>query len=170
MKNIIRIIGALFFVLILFSCGNEADPVLEIYVSAKKSELYQSVAMNHGYIKVLSGENAGGTISNYFGADVYLDLTSDVDPILVGNVTYREGIYIGLNADLGNISAISIDGDTINANTLITAGNVIYGEKFELLLNEKYRIDFIYDIDQSILIQETQNTFDTVVEVNITQL
>jgi len=51
MKDSIKIFFALFITFAFFSCTKDADPVLELYVSAKKSELYQSVSLNHGYIR-----------------------------------------------------------------------------------------------------------------------
>ena len=170
MKNSIKIFGSLFLVFILFSCGKEADPTLEIYVSAKKSDLYQSVSMDHGYIRMFDGEFGISNIQQYSGLEVEMDLTTDDNTVLAGNESHWAGIYSGLSADLGNIQAITIDGDTIKAFTLITASNDKFGGEFELLDNESYRIEFIYDIDKSIKIQETENTFDTVVEVKITQL
>ena len=170
MKNLINIFGSLFLVFILFSCGKDADPALEIYVSAKKSDLYQSITMGHGYIRLFDGENGISSIQQYDGLDVQIDLTKEDNPILAGDVSHWAGIYNGLNAYLYNIEAVTLEGNTIKAFTLKNASQQKYGGEFELIDNVRYRIDFIYDIDKSIIIQESENAFDTVVEVKITQL
>ena len=170
MKNLIKIFGSLFLVCILFSCGKDADPALEIYVSAKKSDLYQSITMGHGDISLFDGENGISNIQQYEGLDIQLDLTKEDNSILAGDESHWAGMYTGLNAYLYNIEAVKLNGDTIKAFTLITASTQKYGGEFELLDNVRYRIDFIYDIDKSIVIQEFENTFETVVEVKVSEL
>jgi len=102
--------------------------------------------------------------------DLNLDLTTEDNLILIGNESHWEDTYVGINAYLGNIKAVTLDGDTIKANTLITAAQQKYGGDFELLSNRQYRIEFIYDIDASIKTGDEETIFDPVVEIKIEEL
>ena len=170
MKYFIKIFGSLLLVFILFSCGKDADPILEIYISAKKSDLYQNITMEHGKIEMITGESGGPYIDNYNGLDVNLDLTSDNNIILAGEVRFSAGIYSGLHAHLQKIEVFRIEGSKLQHLFYITDSNKKFGGEFELVNNTRYRIDFIYDVDKSITLLDPEYDFDTVVEIKITQL
>ena len=170
MKNSIKILTALLIVFSFFSCSKDADPVLEIYVSAKQSDLFHSVSLNHGYIRIWDSHNGGGNIQQYNGAAIAMDLTKEVEPILIGDESHWAGNFVGLNADLGNIMLEGVEGNTIKATTRPTYVNEHFGGDFELEVNKRYRIDFIYDIDASIIVEDGAFIFDTVVEVIVEEI
>ncbi|MDF1697682.1 MAG: hypothetical protein P1U56_17685 [Saprospiraceae bacterium] len=168
MKKSNKLIALVFSLFLMASCGKkDADPMLEIYVSAKKSELYQDISMNHGYIRLFNENKGISNIQQYAGIDVSFDLSEDTEPVLVGNESHWEDSYIGLNASLSSISATTVDGVTIKANTPIYSGQQMFGGDFDLLENKRYRIYFDYDIDASIILEDDRNIFDTVVDVRV---
>ena len=99
-----------------------------------------------------------------------LDLSTDNNLILAGEVSFSAGIYSGIHAHLQNVEVFRIEGNTINPLFYITDSNKKFGGEFELVKNTRYRLDFIYDIDKSIIFLDPEYDFDTVVEVKITQL
>ena len=170
MKNSIKILSALFIIFAFMSCSRDAAPTLEIYVSAKKSNTYRSISMNHGYIRIFHKEGGAGNIQQYSGVDIEMDLSQEVEPILVANESHWEGSFAGLNASLGNINVIGVEGNELKARPRITASNDMFGPDFELIANKRYRIDFVYDVDESIVFEHGGIIFDTVVEVTVEEL
>ncbi len=170
MKNLIKIFTSLFFIALLSSCAKDVDPELNIYVSAKKSNRFSTISMNHGIIRFKENEDGGtvgiSNLQNYNGIDINLDLTKDNNEVLVANESHWEGDFEGIQASLGNI----VVGDSLNLGTLEDASNKFYGDSFKLEKNEKYRIDFIYDIDASVKEIDGLLKFDPKLEIKHTKL
>lgn len=171
----LKLITLLISGLVLFSsCAKEEiDPVLEIFVTTKASENWQSanvyVSNVRFAIEFEDGEQGWGNLQQYLGTSYDTNLSEDNSTLVFNDRHFDIEKLLGLKLMLGNI--FLSNGDEGDSRVDIPWYTYVPLDEVASLDNGKsYSIEFILDFDKIIVEEEGKQVFEPNYEIEITEL
>ncbi len=122
--------------------------MLEVYVSAEKSELYQNVEMEISSVRFFQDSGAGVT-SPLPNRGITLNFKEGGAPILVYDKSTLESEFERFGFGISSLQVTTLDGDNIKVVDVFQ--NFDHYFVYEMLKNKKYRMDVIIDFDLAII-------------------
>jgi len=160
--------------LIFFSSctKEEADPVLEIYVTTLPSENWQIADMSVSTVRFsmeLEDGDAFGNLQNFRGVEYQSDLKERTSKLIFNDKHFDMEKLFGLNLDISNLFLSNGD----EGVTWVDYPYYRYTPLDEVtaIENEKsYRIEFILDLDELVYEEDGKLFLDNGYDIEITEL